>query len=89
MSKRGTTPLAGVSLACCLSLFSGIVYLVYVVPRKEAAWAEAARELTAFEQSTVQLSNFCKQSGAVILPLILLLTIGCIAWLIIGLRKTQ
>ncbi len=86
MSKRASTALAGFALVCCLAIFSSMLYLMFIFPRTENYWAQLGRELTVFEQCTIDLSGFCKQFGFFILPFILLLAAGSLAWLIISLR---
>ena len=88
MSKRASTALAGFALVGCLAIFSGMLYLMFIFPRTESHWAQLGRELTVFEQGTIELSGFCRQFGFFILPFILLLVAGSLAWLIIS-RRTK
>lgn len=87
MGKQVSTRLAGVALVCCVAVLSGMLYLVFIFPRTEASWANLGRELSAFQRAIVDLSNFCKQSACFVLPVILLLAAGSLAWLIISLRS--
>jgi len=89
MSKRINTALAGSAFVCCLAVFSGVLYLVYIFPRTAKSWADLGRELTVLERSTAGLGNFCKQSGLFLLPLIVLLAAGSLAWLIMSLRTKR
>jgi len=65
--------LAGLCLA-------GVVYLSFVFPKKVALWADEGRALSSADQLLANLSSLCKSSGMLLLPVLLLVVVGCAIW---------
>jgi type II secretory pathway component PulF len=58
----------------------GVAYLSFVFPKKVALWADEGRDLSSADQLLANLSSLCTSNGVVLLPVLLLVVVGCVVW---------
>jgi type II secretory pathway component PulF len=80
-------PVIGLSaFAAALAVSS---YLIFLFPKLTAVWAEQHRALSFVEQIAMNLSEFCRHFGLVLLPLLLAGIVACALWAGRGRRKME
>jgi len=85
--KKGQAVISGV-LAIILAVLAGIlIYMTFVFPKVFAIWEQEARELTSFQMMMVNFSDFCRQYGLIILPVLLLGILALSVRIILTIKK--
>ena len=74
------TSFAGVVALLGVLALAGVVHLVYIFPKTLALWADDGRALSVSEQTAARLSNICQSFGLFLIPVLLLVVIGCGVW---------
>ena len=70
--KKGQAVISGI-LAITMGVMAGVViYMAFVFPKIHAIWEQEARELTSLQMMMANFSDFCKQYGLILLPILLL-----------------
>jgi len=88
MSNRLHNYFAGILAILGWLALAVVAYLTFVFPKTSALWADRAQALTGFEQLLVNLSQVCGSFGLIIIPALLLLTVGCLVWVVLSGKKT-
>jgi hypothetical protein len=77
------------SVAWVLALISalviaGVFHLAFIFPRTVAVWSEEGRALSVVQTTLINLSNVCKSFGLLVIPVLLLILIGCSRWAVVA-----
>jgi len=71
-----------------LALWASFIYLTFVLPKRIAIWEAAGQTLPTVVIFVVNLSFLCQRIGLVIVPVLLLLSIGAVVWFLIASIKS-
>ncbi len=82
--KASQTYFAGALALLGVLALAGVVHLVYIFPKSMATWADEDRALSVAEQTIASLSDMCKSFGLFLIPLLLLVVIGCGVWAVVA-----
>ena len=63
-----------------LLLWGATIYLVFLVPRMAGMWAATGEQVSAPVLVLLKVSHACRAVGFAVLPLLLLVTVGSVAW---------
>lgn len=89
MNKRIQSLLAGILAVLGAIALAGMFYVTYVFPKTGAVLAGQERALSITEQLLVNLSDLCKSFGILLIPALLVATIGCGVWAILAVRGNK
>jgi hypothetical protein len=82
--ERTQTYLAGALAVIGAGVFAGAIHLACVFPKTMETWADEGRDLSGAQQTLANLSNLCTSAGFLVLPVLLLVVIGCGAWAVVA-----
>jgi type II secretory pathway component PulF len=72
--------LAGTVALLSAFVLSGVIYLVYVLPKTMVVWADEARSLPVAKRLLIEISQICSSFGLLLVPGLMLVVIGCGIW---------
>ena len=84
MSKRNQSCIAGFLALVGVLALAGVVYLSFVFPKTIEMWLDQGRRLSATEQTLADLSHLCTSFGLILIPCLLLGTIGFGVWAVMA-----
>ena len=87
MKTRRTIPT--LATLACGGLWALFVFLLFVLPWQVAQWEDAQAALPAAAVFLVRMGTFCQRFAFIFLPVLLLLTIGSIAWFALASKTTK
>ena len=70
--KKSQSVLAGLFLLITGGMAGVVIYMTFVFPKILAIWEQEAREFTSHQMMMANFSDFCKQYGLILLPVLLL-----------------
>jgi type II secretory pathway component PulF len=82
--KRIHTYLAGILALISALVLAGVFHLAFIFPKTVAVWADEGRDLSVVQTTLVNLSEVCKSFGLFVIPILLLIFIGCSIWAVIA-----
>jgi len=85
-TKTVQAAIAGILTVILAGIIGTVGYLINVVPKAMAVWADEERALDGSQQLMANASRLCQQSGFFFLPVLLLGFVGALAWLVMALR---
>jgi len=89
MNKTAQIRLSLVLAVIALLASTAVIYLAFIFPKTLAVWADEGRALTITEQVAANLSDFCRSSGLILLPLLMVGIVGCAVWAAISTHKLK
>jgi type II secretory pathway component PulF len=82
--KRIQTYFAGVLALISALVLAVVFYLAFIFPKTVAVWADEGRALSVVQTTLVNLSDVCKSFGLLVIPVLLLILIGCSIWAVVA-----
>ena len=88
MRPKTQRTVAGLAVGALLSVWFGVVLLLFYVPRLAAHWAETDAELSLPARMLLQLGNFANRSFF-LTGLLFVVTCAAVAWCVAAARKVR
>ena len=82
--KKTQTFVAGTLTILAVLALAGVAHLTFVFPKTMAVWADEGRPLSVVEQALANLSGFCTSFGLLLIPVLLLVVVGCGIWTVLA-----
>lgn len=86
MKASGSRLLPAFASLVCGCLWALFIYLIFILPKQVAGWEDTGEALPAAMVFLIKLGTIGQRFAILVVPFLLLLTIGCIAWYFVASR---
>ena len=89
MKTNGSKTLPTIASLLSGALWALFIYLIFVLPKQVAGWEDAGEALPAVTLFMIRIGTFCQRFCILVVPILVLLTVGCISWFFVASRSKK